>query len=437
MESTLEVYDIQEREDIAAPSFPTPPTPSATSFPAPKKRVSAFKKQRQSQSAPVPTPAKTPVQYGPERPEVAEKRSIDEENKAVLDSMSPEEIAQAQQELFSDLNPSFIQRLLRRANLDDGKPDSSAFDGPSSEPPPPAESTPSTQQARPPKPPKVTVEDVADDDAPPAATTTTTTATKPAASPKSPPKSSISEKKPKKTVAFDEDAAPPSPPANLIPTSSLPTLPSEEVHFPHPPKIPDLDPADPDFLETMHKKFFPNLPADPSKLAWMAPLPTPNSTADRESPYYPGQDSLPISALRFDFRGQLLPPKTSRKIPVTKGLHHHGEAPEAAGYTIPELARLARSAVAAQRCLAYQTLGRMLYRLGRGDWGQGVGGRGGDEDDLAFGLWRCFQEGRVLESLEEEVSKPEGTGHLSCRTYATEALWLFEKGGWKEKWRGM
>ncbi|KAK4231986.1 RPAP1-like protein [Podospora fimiseda] len=440
MESTLEIYDILEREDVAPPSFPTPSTTSANSFPAPKKRVSAFKSQREGKSnplvaptAPTPIPPKPRVQYGPERPEVMEKRSIDEENQAVLDSMSREEIAQAQQELFSDLNPAFIQRLLRRANLDDAKPDTSAFDPKPAAPIELKESPPSTNPA---KPQKVTVEDVPEEDAP-APQPTTKSSLKPTTS---------SEKKPKKIVSFDEDAAPPVPPSNLVPATSIKpddcshdhSHDTPKVHFPPPPQVPDLDPNDPDFLESMHKKFFPNLPADPSKLAWMAPLPTPNSTADRESPYYPNQPSLPISALRFDFRGCLLPPKTSRSIPVTKGLHHHGEAPEAAGYTIPELARLARSAVPAQRCLAYQTLGRMLYRLGRGDWGQGVGGRGGDEDDLAFGLWRCFQEGRVLESLEEEVSKPEGPGtHLSCQNYATEALWLFEKGGWREKWRGM
>ncbi|KAK3990946.1 RPAP1-like protein [Cladorrhinum sp. PSN332] len=452
MNSALEIHDILEREDVAPASFPTPPAPSANSFPAPKKRVSAFKAQRQGKPnpltapAPAPIPPKPPVQYGPERPEVVEKRSIDEENKAVLDSMSPEEIAQAQQELFSDLNPTFIQRLLRRANLDDAKPDTSAFDPNPASKAQETEPAPTAKLATA-KPPKVTVEDVAEDeDTPtPASPPTTKSSLKPSTTASS---SSSSEKKPKKIVTFDEDAPPPVPPSTLFPAAAPPPPPSSDshnhnhddhpnLHFPSPPRVPDLDPNDPDFLESMHKKFFPTLPADPSKLAWMAPLPTPNSTADRESPYYPGQDSLPISALRFDFRGQLLPPKTSRKIPVTKGLHHHGEAPEAAGYTIPELARLARSAVPSQRCLAYQTLGRMLYRLGRGDWGQGVGGRGGDEDDLAFGLWRCFQEGRILESLEEEVSKPEGTGHLSCRNYATEALWLFEKGGWREKWRGM
>jgi hypothetical protein len=342
--------------------------------------------------------------------------------------MSPEEIAEAQKELFAGLDPKFIQRLLSRATLDEPS-------GPSPFDAVPASTPPSSSRLDvPAKPPRATVEDEPEEPE-----------TVPAPAPRG-------SSKPRKTVTFDEDAPPPVPPADLFPvtesgasrkddntTNTNPdtTLPPPKTHFPRPPTVPDLDPSDPDFLETMHRKFFPTLPADPSKLAWMAPIPSQDSPADRESPYYPGQESLPVSALRFDFRGALIPPRLSRTIPVTKGLHHHGEAPEAAGYTIPELARLARSAVPAQRCVAYQTLGRILYRLGRGDWGGGAGGRGGDEDDLAFALWRCVREGKVLESLEEEATLPEGRGHLSAKAYATEALWLFEKGGWREKWRGL
>ncbi|KAL2137114.1 hypothetical protein VTI74DRAFT_8746 [Chaetomium olivicolor] len=434
MDTTLEIFDIKERDigNIAPPSFPTAPAPSATGFPAHKKRVSAFKQQRQGKAA-APSSTKAPVPLRnnngslQEDAKMDERRGIDEENRAVLDSMSPEQIAEAQRELYNGLDPKFLQMLLRRANLDEQT-------GPSPFDAPPAETFEAAgkQDAAAPKPPQqATVEDAPDEST--------------QAAPSPPPKQQNT--KPKKTVTFDEDARPPAPPPDLFPATNPtgrdhdhnhnhPDIP-HNTHFPKPPPVPDLDPSDPDFLETMHKKFFPNLPADPSKLAWMAPIPTPDSAADRESPYYPGQDSLPVSALRFDFRGALLPPRVSRAIPVSKGLHHHGEAPEAAGYTIPELARLARSAVPAQRCLAYQTLGRMLYRLGRGDWGTGEGGRGGEEDDLAFALWRCFKEGRVLESLEEEAGLPEGKGHLSCKAYATEALWLFEKGGWKEKWRGL
>jgi RNA polymerase II-associated protein 1 len=429
MESTVQIFDVKERAvgEVKPPSFPTPPLSTANGFPAHKKRTSAFKQRRQAAAAPDSSPKMPQPIPGPsyndgarshDDPIAAEKRTVDEENQGRLASMSPAEIMEAQQELFSSLDPELIQMLLRRSNLDDRSIEVDVFNISPADQPRKAEC------------PAIKVEDTSkekleDRGVPP---------TKP------------ENTEPKKTVTFDQDAAPPAPPADLFPTSSPPpktkptdahTRSHDSTHFPTAPSVPDLDPADPNFLENLHKKYFPSLPADPSRLAWMAPIPTEGSLADQESPYYPGQDSVPVSALRFDFSGMLLAPNKSRQIPVSKGLHHHGEAPEAAGYTIPELARLARSAVPGQRCIAYQTLGRMLFRLGKGEWGKGSGGRGGDEDDLAFGLWRCFQEGRVLETLGEEASQEEGKGHMSAKAFATEALWLFEKGGWKEKWRGM
>jgi RNA polymerase II-associated protein 1 len=229
-----------------------------------------------------------------------------------------------------------------------------------------------------------------------------------------------------KGVRFEDDDEPK--PIDPQPASSTPqpldtTQPS--VHFPSAPAAPELDPSDPDFLESLHAKYFPSLPADPSKLAWMAPIPTHGSVADQDSPYYPNHESLPASALRFDFRGGLLPPRIARAIPATKGLHHHGEAPEAAGYTVPELARLARSAFPAQRCVAFQTLGRLLYRLGRGEWG-------GQDGEISKGLWRCVEEGKVIETLEAAAAA-EG-GHQGSRTYAVEAVWLWQKGG-GQRWK--
>ncbi|KAK3385058.1 RPAP1-like protein [Podospora didyma] len=439
MESTLEILDVQERAvgDVKPPSFPTPP--SASGFPAHKKRVSVFKQQRQAKESlprsknPATVSTQTHPPHSNESPEVAERRRIDEENQARLEALSPEEIAEAQKELFGTLDPRLLQLLLRRANLDEQRQrneEPSPFDIP------PAATTEDTKPpALPVAPPEIRVQGV---------TRAGTVRTEEEendqmAQPndyKTKHKKTISTRK--KTVSFDIDSAAPAAPPRDLPNKKealLNDAPANTTHFPHPPSRGDLDPSDPNFLVQLHEKFFPNLPADPSKLAWMAPIPTPDSVADRESPYYPGQDSLPVSALRFDFRGTLLPPRVSRSIPVTKGLHHHGEAPEAAGYTIPELARLARSAVPSQRCIAFQTLGRILYRLGRGEWGLGEGGRDGNEDDLAFSMWRCFREGVVLESLGEAAAM-EG-GHMSCKAFATEALWLFEKGGWKENWRGL
>jgi hypothetical protein len=419
------VLDIKEKDvgHVKAPTFPAPKS-ATTGFPEHKKRakVSAFRKQRQGPECPFSEPQDVPATTKPQAPAPApaqqsppgrigggqERKIIDQENRDLLASMSPEQIEEERQELLNRLDPSIVQMFLRRANIEETN-SPSPFD----EPP---EAPKDEDKAEPPSKPE---------ESPAAAAENKTTARK--------------DQKRKKSVRFEDDAPPPEPPADLFEAASgppAPTAPSNadafapnSTHFPSPQPLPDLDPSDPDFLQTLHSKYFPSLPADPSKLAWMAPIPTPDSVADRESPYYPGQDSLPISALRFDFKGQLLAPSTSRAIPVTQGLHHHGQAPEAAGYTIAELGILARSAVPAQRCIAFQTLGRILYKLGQGVWGDAEG-------DLAKGIWRTAQENRVMDSLLEAAEVPEGQGHKGSRSYAIEALWLFEKGGWKEKFQG-
>lgn len=176
------------------------------------------------------------------------------------------------------------------------------------------------------------------------------------------------------------------------------------------------------------------MPADPEKLEWMTTAPS--------NAYSASQSSLDPKDIRFAFTGALIPPSLAAEIPVTQGLHHHGNAPDAAGYTISELAMLARSSVPAQRCVAFQTLGRILYRLGRGEFGNaGDGGQGtvGAEDtlgELARGLWHEVQKESVLEVClaESEGRGVAGGKHVSARAYATEAVWLWQQGGgrtWK------
>ncbi|KAI1412097.1 hypothetical protein F5Y13DRAFT_51088 [Hypoxylon sp. FL1857] len=457
------ISDIQEKEvnEPKAPSFPQAKS-TTTGFPEHKKRtrVSAFKQKRQganlegAKSGAFTTATETPIAppsqdaqkqqatFSNRELKSDEKRSIDRENNERLASMSPEEIEAARQELFSGLDPSVLEMLLKRANLDEPAKNSLFETDSTSEN---ATST-NTQPAQ--EPPEIRIEDtstqsnagtsdrdqnqeeptaandnkrvrfasVADEEEEAQATpetkptsqshTTTTTTTAPSSSSSDLPEASHA-------APADPNASDPAPP---------------KPHWPQPPQPADLDPHDPDFLQKLHEKYFPSLPADPSKLAWMAPVPTPNSPADYDSPYHPHQDSLPVSALRFDFRGQLLPPRISRAVPVTKGLHHHGEAPEAAGYTIRELARLCRSAVPGQRCVAYQTLGRVLYRLGRGEFG-------GVNDAVARGIWSDVEEGAVMRSLYEEAGTEEGRGHRSARAFAIEAIWLFEKGGWRDHLR--
>ncbi|KAM0261304.1 hypothetical protein ACHAQJ_002335 [Trichoderma viride] len=416
MDPTLLIGDIVERDDkIAKPvEFPSGPI-SSTGFPQHKRRwkPSAFKQQRNggaSGELSTSQPKQSQQQDQPLSFDEAEKRRIDRENQQKVNDMTPQEISQAQEDIMKGLNPALIQRLLQRANIDEPDP-TSPFNMPDAQEPQP---NPSSLL------PEIRVDDI------PKATAVEadpTEAIEPEPKPKptsSPPAAIQAESTKKIADNYNEDHAPSQIPPDLFPITDL----SKSTHFPVAPSLPDLDPSDPNFLATLHEKYFPNLPADPSKLAWMAPVPTQDSPADRDSPYYPHPE-ISVSALRFDFRGRFLSPRVSRSIPSSIGLHHHGEAPEAAGYTITELARLARSAVPAQRCIAFQTLGRILYRLGRGEWGTTL------NHPIAMGIWNAMKEGRVLESLAE-ASMGEG-GHRGSRAYAVEALWLFEKGGWREK----
>ena len=416
--STAFVGDILER----APSATNPPlaptfksSSNTTGFPVHKKRVSrvsTFKQQRATRDD------SSLLNEIPKRNNVVqdieddEKRRIDQENKQRIAAMSEQEIEEERNELFASLPPSFIQKLLGRANIDEGSNERDfELDLPTATPP----IDEAKAESKPPSSKKVTF----DTPTPviPATQTTllssSTDATEPAQNPDQPPSS---------------------------------------IHFPTPPQPPDLDPSSSTFLTDLHEKYFPNLPYDPSSLSWMRPI----DPSDTTSPYHPSQTALNASELRFDFNGALLAPSLAREIEVTKGLHHHADAPEAAGYTVPELARLSRSAVAAQRCMAYQTLGRILYRLGSGEFGEertktrverppvqvvkNPNVKDDEEEEsededvgsaMARGLWNCIEEGKVVETLTEEANKQKG--HLTAKTYAQEALWNWRRGGGRKR----
>ncbi|CAO2656165.1 Nn.00g049680.m01.CDS01 [Neocucurbitaria sp. VM-36] len=416
------VGDILERDSSAA-NPPVAPSLKANvnGFPAHRKRVprvSAFKQQRaakEKQAAAAQT-AQAPPRPGTSPDE--ERRAIDEENKRTLAAMSDQEIEQERQELMSNLSPALIQKLLMRSNIDEGSNEQDLY--PEAEIAPPQ--TDGVKAAPEPEPKPSSMKKVS------------------FASPEFQNKAPLSQPS---ITAHTSSAKPPS---DIIPDEI-----SDTIHFPTPPQPPDLDPNDPSFLKNLHEKYFPSLPYNPSELSWMAPI----DPSDKTSPYHPSQTGLNATELRFDFKGSLLAPSIAREIPSDRGLHNHADAPEAAGYTIPELAVLARSKVAAQRCMAYQTLGRILYRLGQGEFGverarQDTDGPAHiaknpevveDDDDeyeeedvgsaMAAGLWSCIEEGRVVETMTEEANRTKG--HLTARTFAQEALWNWRRGGGRKR----
>ncbi|KAM0348365.1 hypothetical protein ACHAPU_004335 [Fusarium lateritium] len=426
MDPTLFINDIVEHDTSEKKPVQFDDIPiSSTGFPQHKRRwKSSFKQRRAAEVAGDATSFETQKQGQAEssKPQDStantdfksvEKQRIDQENQQKLASMSPAEIAEAQADIMNGLNPALIQRLLARANIDEQS-------GPSPFDPPKPEKQETTEP-----PPTIKIEDTTESEAVKSPAAASTQGSKPPQEPKPDNVDFAPRTTSTKKIAddYDEDKAPSQIPPDLFPITDQP----KSIHFPAPPALADLDPSDPNFLASLHEKYFPNLPADPSKLAWMAPVPTEDSPADKDSSYYPHPE-IAVNALRFDFRGRFLSPRVSRSIPSSKGLHHHGDAPEAAGYTVAELAHLARSAVPAQRCMAFQTLGRILYRLGLGEWGKS------EDDPIAMGVWGAVKKGRALDSLTE-AAMAEG-GHRGSRAYATEALWLFEKGGWREKFKG-
>ena len=67
--------------------------------------------------------------------------------------------------------------------------------------------------------------------------------------------------------------------------------------------------------------------------------------------------------VRFSLDALTIPRDVSMSIPTHLGLHHHGEEPVAAGYTLDELLHLAQSSVPQQRVLALQTLAVLVTRV--------------------------------------------------------------------------
>ncbi|KJX97007.1 transcription factor Rba50 like protein [Zymoseptoria brevis] len=396
-----------------------------------------------------------------EEEEEEEKSRIDAENRQKLAEMSFEEIEEERRELMSSLGPAMIERLLKRANVADGSEEVDLSkpmgwkegeedddhevlkEGVQDEEPraAPVKSKPSktvTFEDSPPPPPPVSRNDLPSNTSDPAAEQVLSDARHPDpqhsdARHPDPQHSDARHPDPQHSDAQHPD---PQPSDAQHPDSQHP--PHDSIHFPQPVQPPSLDPSSSTFLTDLHTKYFPSLPSDPQKLEWMQPDSNP-------SPYAPDATALSPDQIRFSFRGELIPPSQAATIPVTQGLHHHGDAPEAAGYTIPELAHLARSSYPAQRCIAFQTLGRILFRLGTGEFGfpeveaeraAVEAGRGEVEGkgELARGLWREVERLKVVEGLVEEA---EGKGvdkgrHLSARTYATEAVWLWRRGGGEE-----
>ncbi|CAI7667491.1 unnamed protein product [Penicillium manginii] len=436
------IGEIRERKPTA-PKPPAPtPTASSTGFPAHRRRnkPSSFKQRRTEQATPTVPPKEDLTKTTPPTLQ-DDKRSIGEENTRHLASMSEAQIEKEREELMASLDPGLLERFLRRAKIDE---DEKASD----KAPPAAAAAPSTSAKQ---------AEVQDEEELPSKS-------KKSVSFDIPPPAKAPPKKQEPTPPTNsklppgghDDLPPTTVPKDLHPASEYPNMdPStiERFHFPQPTKpMPTLDPSSPNFLEDLKTHYFPEITHDPSSLSWLQPPSSDEEDPESSSAYHPASNAISMapSSIRFSLRGTILAPETSLSLPTNLGLHHHGDDPQAAGYTIPELAILSRSTFPAQRCVAWQVLGRILYRLGKAEFGE----RGGQ---LSEGLWFCIEKEGVVAGMlteadggvnsdlgkiktdgkdknggESESGPPVASGigrHASATAWAVEGVWLWQKGG--------
>ncbi len=115
------VGEVQERE-VAPPAAPAPPAspvtgPSSDAFPqATHRKLSKFALGRQRQRAVPASTAQPPAQLPPEAlpASLDEGARIDAENRQLLGTMTPEQLAEAREEALQRLPPSAVEFLRRR-----------------------------------------------------------------------------------------------------------------------------------------------------------------------------------------------------------------------------------------------------------------------------------------------------------------------------------
>lgn len=126
--------------------------------------------------------------------------------------------------------------------------------------------------------------------------------------------------------------------------------------------VPEQGPVlDADLPVKPHKDWVHMDKLEPEKLEWMRDLPPPRQKGTNKA-----------MQARFDFAGTLIPP--TEDLPTHLGLHHHGEEPERAGYSLQELFLLSRSQVIQQRSLALSTMANVISKARCGEYSSSLKG---------------------------------------------------------------
>ncbi|KAI9478369.1 MAG: hypothetical protein EXX96DRAFT_650696 [Benjaminiella poitrasii] len=120
-------------------------------------------------------------------------------------------------------------------------------------------------------------------------------------------------------------------------------------------------------LFEMKNRYFPDVPVENDKLAWLDSRFLTLELKEQEAEKLKEQVEGPSSEaenvyrkVRFDLQGRMMDPASF--IPSHQGLHHHGDEPDKAGYTLAELFYLTRSQVPSQRSMVLSTISRIIKR---------------------------------------------------------------------------
>jgi RNA polymerase II-associated protein 1 len=169
------------------------------------------------------------------------------------------------------------------------------------------------------------------------------------------------------------------------------------------------------------RSFFPHITTSVAQPEWTLPV------HPAEEAFYstPDNSSPQANVMRFDFNGDFIPSGISRGLPTHLGLHHHSLDPGAAGYTLSELAILARSVQPSQKCIALKIIGFVLADVVRGKYTW----------DISEGLWDEIDRERIIEILLE-VAKGgrESGGNRSVQRYAEDAVTRWVDVGGPKAW---
>ncbi|KAG1295779.1 hypothetical protein G6F66_004033 [Rhizopus arrhizus] len=153
-----------------------------------------------------------------------------------------------------------------------------------------------------------------------------------------------------------------SPESIAILMKGLKKKPDEPIQKTPPTKKPVGKEDDEDDLLKMKEKYFADVPLENDKLAWIDDrfLSVPQEQ-EKEEEGMASEVEKVYRKVRFDLQGSVC----RGEIPVHKGLHHHGDEPEKAGYTLAELFYLMRSQVPSQRALVLTIVARIIERAKR------------------------------------------------------------------------